>query len=56
MRGHNNDYTLDESFYRIHTRIFARYFAMPVTTGIVMLKPNRLLILMATLSCSSIWF
>ncbi|PGL35402.1 capsular biosynthesis protein [Bacillus cereus] len=29
---------------------FARYFAMPVTTGIVMLKPNRLLILMATTS------
>ncbi|HHT7240182.1 MULTISPECIES: EpsG family protein [Bacillus cereus group] len=29
---------------------FARYFAMPVTTGIVMLKPNRLLILMGTTS------
>ncbi|QWG34669.1 EpsG family protein [Bacillus mycoides] len=29
---------------------FARYFAMPVTTGYVMLKPSRLLILMATTS------
>ncbi|PFP95346.1 capsular biosynthesis protein [Bacillus cereus] len=29
---------------------FARYFAMPVTTGYVMLKPNRSLILMATTS------
>ena len=29
---------------------FARYFAMPVTSEIVMLKPNRLLILMATTS------
>ncbi|PFE15164.1 EpsG family protein [Bacillus cereus] len=29
---------------------FARYFAMPVTSEIVVLKPNRLLILMATIS------
>ncbi|MGH0429627.1 EpsG family protein [Bacillus hominis] len=29
---------------------FARYFAIPVTTGLVMLKPSRLLILMATTS------
>ncbi|GAB6616541.1 MULTISPECIES: EpsG family protein [Bacillus] len=29
---------------------FARYFAIPVTSEIVMLKPNRLLILMATTS------
>ncbi|MED1381576.1 EpsG family protein, partial [Bacillus mycoides] len=29
---------------------FARYSAIPVTTGFVMLKPSRLLILMATTS------
>lgn len=41
---------MDKSCYSIHTRIFARYFAIPVTNSLTLIKPNRLLIIMAALS------